>query len=130
GLTQNPARQETTRSVASGSTYASAGRASALLHGQVALLQKCESDVTGRRESLPAAALSSNTHRPVTRALSGPPSLPHESPSSNWPGGTMRGGFEHQPSRRQIIAAGAASVLTLSGGLGVAAPVVASGTVF
>lgn len=42
----------------------------------------------------------------------------------------MRRGVEHQPSRRQIIAAGAASVLTLSGGLGVAAPVVASGTVF
>ena len=42
----------------------------------------------------------------------------------------MRRGVERQPSRREIIAAGAASVLTLSGGLGVAAPVVAAGTVF
>ena len=42
----------------------------------------------------------------------------------------MRRGVERLPSRREIIAAGAASVLTLSGGLGVAAPVVAAGTVF
>jgi hypothetical protein len=42
----------------------------------------------------------------------------------------MRRGAQHQPSRRQIIAAGAASVLTLSAGLGVAAPVPVTGTVF
>jgi C terminal of Calcineurin-like phosphoesterase len=42
----------------------------------------------------------------------------------------MRRGVEGQPSRREVITAGAASVLTLSGGLGVAAAAVASGTVF
>jgi hypothetical protein len=42
----------------------------------------------------------------------------------------MRRGVERQPSRREIVAAGAASVLSLSSGLGIAAPVVANGTVF
>jgi hypothetical protein len=42
----------------------------------------------------------------------------------------MRPGIVRQPSRREVIAAGAASVVTLSGGLGVAAPVMINGTVF
>ena len=42
----------------------------------------------------------------------------------------MQRGRQGRPNRREIIAAGAASVLALTGGLSVAAPVVAAGHVF